>query len=82
MKRLGLVFLTAIGLGLWLTPIGGQQQPDPMSGAFVPGEIIVKFTRGVSEAQRRGFMPPEARPSFDVSAGSISTTCDLDPAGT
>jgi len=56
MKRLGLVLLTTIGLGLWLTPIGGQQEPDPFSGAFVPGEIIVKFTRGVSESQRRGFM--------------------------
>ena len=56
MKRLGLVLLTTIGLGLWLTPIGGQQQPDPFSGAFVPGEIIVKFTRGISQAQRRGFM--------------------------
>ena len=56
MKRLGLVLLTTIGLGLWLTPIGGQQQLDPFSGAFVPGEIIVKFTRSVSQAQRRGFI--------------------------
>ena len=56
MKRLGLFLLTTIGLGLWLTPVGGQPQSDAFAGAFVPGEIIVKFSRGVSETQRRGFM--------------------------
>jgi len=54
MRRL--VVLIAISLGVWLTPLGGQQQADPSAGRYVPGEIIVKFARGVSAARRNTLM--------------------------
>jgi len=55
MKRLGLLILTLLGLGIFLAPVGGQQ-PDPLSGSTVPGEIIVKFARGVSSVRRNVLM--------------------------
>jgi subtilisin family serine protease len=55
MKRLGLLILTLLGLAIFLAPVGGQQ-PDPFSGASVPGEIIVKFARGVNSVRRNTLM--------------------------
>ena len=53
-RRSALFVLAVLCVGLWLTPAGGQQQSEP--GAFVPGEIIVKFARGVSSARRGALM--------------------------
>ena len=53
LRRLGVLVLTVISIGLWLTPAGGQPQSEP---GTVPGEIIVKFARGVSAARRGALM--------------------------